>query len=106
MQELLFQNFLKERIWKIEVINAEAKNQHGLKRPRCRGINKVQIQANMIGTILKIKRIVGFCYTLFRVIKALITLNKSNISVTNFIQNLELRLFIFRQKYFSTLLVL
>ena len=54
---------------KIEVINAEAKNQHGLKRARYRGINKVQIQANMIGTILNIKRIVGFAIHYLELLK-------------------------------------
>ena len=61
-QEPVFQNSLRERMWKIEGINAEAKNQHGLKRARYRGINKVQIQANMVGAILSIKRIVALCY--------------------------------------------
>jgi len=69
MQELLFQNSLKERMWKIEGINAEANNQHGLKRARYRGINKLQIQANMIGAILNIKRIVGFAIHYLELLK-------------------------------------
>ena len=66
MQEPLFQGALRERMWKIEGINAEAKNQHSLKRARYRGLNKVQIQTNMIGAVLNIKRLVVFCYVLFR----------------------------------------
>ena len=37
MQEPIFQNALRERMWKIEGINAEAKNQHGFKKARYRG---------------------------------------------------------------------
>ena len=48
MQELLFQNSLKERMWKIEGINAEAKNRHGLKRVKYRGTDKIQIQTNIM----------------------------------------------------------
>lgn len=84
MQESIFQNALRERMWKIEGINAEAKNQHGLKRARYRGINKVQIQANMVGAILNIKRIVALCYALFRAIKAIITINQSNIPMVTY----------------------
>jgi len=94
MQEPIFQNALRERMWKIEGINAEAKNRHGLKRAKYRRIDKVQIQANMVGAVLNIKRIVTLCYALFRVIIALIT-NQPNISRINFIQNLKLRFFIF-----------
>ena len=95
MQEPIFQNALRERMWKIEGINAEAKNRHGLKRAKYRGIDKVQIQANMVGAVLNIKRIVALCYALFRVMIALITTNQPNTSRINFIQNLKLRLLIF-----------
>ncbi len=84
----------RERMWKIEGINAEAKNRHGLKRAKYKGIDKVQIQANMVGAVLNIKRIVALCYALFRVIIDLIT-NQPSTSRINFIQNLKLRLFIF-----------
>lgn len=79
MQELSFQNSLKERMWKIEGINAEAKNQHGLKRARYRGINKVQIQAYMVAIMLNIKRLISFCYELFRVIVAIRMINYLNL---------------------------
>ena len=95
MQEPIFQNALRERMWKIEGINAEAKNRHGLKRAKYRRIDKVQIQANMVGAVLNIKRIVALCYALFRVMIALITTNQPNTSRINFIQNLKLRLLIF-----------
>ena len=53
-------------MWKIEGINADAKNQHGLKRARYRGLEKMQIQANMVGVVLNLKRIVSFLfYALF-----------------------------------------
>ena len=55
----------------------------------------MQIQANMLGAVLNIKRIVAVCYALFRVIIALITTKQANTARINFIQNLKLRLFIF-----------
>ncbi len=79
MQELLFQDALRERMWKIEGINAEAKNQHGLKRARYRGLEKMQIQANMVGAVLNLKRLVTFFYSIFIVILALRATNHSNI---------------------------
>ena len=60
MQEKEFQEALRERMWKIEGINAEAKNYHGLKRARYRGLRKVQIQANMVGTVQNLKRLISF----------------------------------------------
>jgi hypothetical protein len=42
MQKPIFQAALRERMWKIEGINAEAKHQHGLKRAKYRGLTKVQ----------------------------------------------------------------
>lgn len=79
MQEPLFQDALRERMWKIEGINAEAKNQHGLKRARYRGLKKMQIQANMVGAVLNLKRLVAFFHALFMVILALRAINHSNI---------------------------
>ena len=58
MQEPIFQNALRERMWKIEGINAEAKNRHGLKRAKYRGLTNMQIQAYMIGVVLNLKRLV------------------------------------------------
>jgi hypothetical protein len=50
---------LAERFWKMEGIMAEAKNCHGLKRARCRGRQKVQIQAYLISTVQNIKRLMS-----------------------------------------------
>lgn len=94
MQEPNFQNALRERMWKIEGINAEAKNQHGLKRAKYRGINKVQIQANMVGAVLNIKRIITSYYRLFGAIIASIKTTrvhyklyiKSKTTIINFFQ--------------------
>ena len=77
MQEPEFQTALRERMWKIEGIN-EAKNQHGLKRARYRGLDKVQIQANMVGAVLNIKRLVSSIYALLMVILALKVLDCHN----------------------------
>ena len=79
MQEPLFQDALRERMWRIEGINAEAKNQHGLKRARYRGLKKMQIQANMVGVVLNLKRLVALFHALFMVILALRAINHSNI---------------------------
>jgi transposase len=58
MSEPLFQSAMKERLWKIEGINAEAKNLHALKRAKYRGISKVQIQAYMTGVVQNLKRLI------------------------------------------------
>ena len=58
MQEPFFQSAMKERLWKIEGINAEAKNLHALKRARYRGLSKVQIQAYMTAVVQNLKRLV------------------------------------------------
>ena len=59
MKEPFFQSAMKERMWKIEGINAEAKILHALKRAKYRGISKVQIQAYMTGAVQNLKRLVG-----------------------------------------------
>ena len=48
---------MKERMWKVEGINAEAKNLHALKRVKYRGLPKVQIQAYMTGAVQNLKRL-------------------------------------------------
>jgi transposase len=58
MQGPTFQASLRERMWKIEGINAEAKNLHGLKRAKYRGLSKVQIQAYMTGAVQNLKRLI------------------------------------------------
>jgi IS5 family transposase len=50
---------LKERFWKIEEINAEAKNLHSLKRAHFRTCQKVQIQAYLVASVQNIKRLIN-----------------------------------------------
>ena len=83
MQKFLFQGSLKERMWKIEGINAEAKNRHGLKRAKYRGLEKVQIQANMIGAVLNIKRLVAALHALFTVILAWLAIICNSLTLIN-----------------------
>ena len=59
LQDEVFISRLKERMWKIEGIFAEAKNQHTLSRARYRGLPKVQIQAYMVASVQNLKRIVN-----------------------------------------------
>jgi len=54
----VFKKKLRERMWKIEGIFAEAKNFHGLRRARYRGRNNMQIQAYMIGSVQNLKRLI------------------------------------------------
>ena len=49
---------LSERMWKIEGLFAEAKQNHGLSRARYRGRSKVQIQAYLSATAQNLKRLV------------------------------------------------
>ena len=58
MKTKLFKIKLRERRWKIEGINAEAKNLHVLKRAKYRGLAKVQIQAYMTGIVQNLKRLI------------------------------------------------
>ena len=59
LQSKIFIARLKERMWKIEGIFAEAKNQHTLSRARYRGLPKVQIQAYMVASVQNLKRIIN-----------------------------------------------
>jgi len=58
MQEPAFMSKLKERMWKIEGIFAEAKQLHGLSKARYRGLEKVQIQAYMVASVQNVKRLI------------------------------------------------
>lgn len=49
---------MRERMWKIEGINAEAKNLHALNRAKYRGLPKVQIQAYMTAAVQNLKRLI------------------------------------------------
>lgn len=54
-----FKQKLNERMWKIEGIFAEAKNNHNLKKARYRGQNKVQMQAYMTAAVQNLKRVMN-----------------------------------------------
>lgn len=54
-----FKRKLRERMWKMEGVFAEAKSFHGLRRARYRGRAKVQIQVYMISTVQNLKRLAG-----------------------------------------------
>jgi hypothetical protein len=58
MQKVAFISKLKERMWKIEGIFAEAKQLHGLSKARYRGVEKVQIQAYMVASVQNVKRLI------------------------------------------------
>ena len=64
MREPIFRTRASERMWKIEGLFAEAKNNHGLKRARYRGRAKVQIQAYMIAIVQNLKRLVAVVWGL------------------------------------------
>lgn len=53
-----------ERMWKIEGMFAEAKNNHGLQRARYRSTSKVQIQAYMIALAQNLKRLVAVLWVI------------------------------------------
>ncbi len=50
---------LRERMWKIEGIFAEAKSRHWMRRARYRGRAMMQIQVYMTATVENLKRLVG-----------------------------------------------
>ena len=52
---------MNERMWKIEGINAEAKNLHTMVLAKYRSLKKVQIQAYFVAMVQNIKRIVHLC---------------------------------------------
>ena len=59
-----FRRLLGERKWKIEGLFAEAKQNHGLRRARYRGLSKVQVQFFMTAIALICKRVVTISYLL------------------------------------------
>ena len=54
---LVFKQKMIERSWKIEGLFAEAKERHGLRRAKYRGLEKTQIQAYLTGTAQNLKRL-------------------------------------------------
>ncbi|MCH7687296.1 MAG: transposase [Planctomycetes bacterium] len=61
MRDPVFRQKMSERMWKIEGLFAEAKQNHGLSRARYRGRWKVQIQAYISATTQNLKRLVKAC---------------------------------------------
>jgi IS5 family transposase len=57
MRAPAFGEKLSERMWKMEGLFAEAKQNHGLSRARYRGRSKVQIQAYLIAIVQNLKRL-------------------------------------------------
>lgn len=55
-----FKRLMRERLWKIEGINSEAKLLHGLNRVRYRSRWKAQVQAFMTAMVQNIKRLINF----------------------------------------------
>jgi len=55
---------MTERKWKIEGLFGEAKNFHGLRRARYRGLKKVSVQALMTAIVQNIKRAIQFLFVL------------------------------------------
>lgn len=56
-KESIFKTKMWQRMWKMEGIFAEGKNNHGLRRARYRGRAKVQIQVYTISTVQNLKRL-------------------------------------------------
>ena len=59
MRAPAFGEKLSERMWKMEGLFAEAKQNHGLSRARYRGRSKVQIQAYLTAMVQNLKRLVA-----------------------------------------------
>lgn len=57
MEEPHFKQNVSERMWKMEGLFAEAKQNHCLARARYRGRSKVQIQAYLIAIVQNLKRL-------------------------------------------------
>ena len=68
MRDPAFGEKLSERMWKMEGLFAEAKQNHGLSRARYRGRSKVQIQAYLSAIVQNLKRLVAalWCWLITR----------------------------------------
>jgi hypothetical protein len=62
MRDPTFKQIRKERMWKIEGLFAEAKQNHNLSRAKYRGQPKVQIQALLSASAQNVKRLVALFY--------------------------------------------
>ena len=72
MRDPTFRTRRCERMWKMEGLFAEAKQNHGLSRARYRGRAKVQIQAYLSATVQNLKRLVAvlkFWLTVWRLLR-------------------------------------
>jgi len=70
----IFKSKLRERMWKIEGLFAEAKSWHGMGRAKYRRRSKVQIQIYMTATVQNIKRMIKA--NVFDLIKELLGMSK------------------------------
>ena len=66
---------MRERMWKMEGIFAEAKSHHGMRKARYRGRGKLQTQVYIISTIQNLKRL---ALTFILLIKSIIEDLKSD----------------------------
>jgi hypothetical protein len=57
---------LRERMWKMEGIFAEAKSHHGMRKARYRGRSKMQTQVYIISTVQNLKRLALNLLSLFK----------------------------------------
>lgn len=71
MRDPTFRQKLSERMWKMEGLFAEAKQNHNLSRAKYRGRSKVQIQAYLSGMAQNLKRLVflAWCWLIARWLK-------------------------------------
>jgi Transposase DDE domain len=71
MRDSTFRTRRPERMWKMEGLFAEAKQNHGLSRARYRGRSKVQIQAYLSVIVQNLKRLVAalWCWLITRSLK-------------------------------------
>lgn len=84
MKDSSFKDKLKERMWKIEGIIAEAKNLHTMARAKYRGLSKVQIQADMVSAVQNLKRLLKHGYfLLFSTIQSFLHTKRINIFLYN-----------------------
>ena len=89
MKTSTFVQRLTERFWKMEGLMAEAKNIHGLKRAKYRGLSNVQIQAYLVSTVQNIKRLMATIILLEPL--ALVVSNKTLIFPTYIFEKLRKR---------------
>ena len=62
MRDPTFSDKMSERMWKIEGLFAEAKQNHNLARAKYRGRTKVQIQAFLSAIAQNLKRLIALFY--------------------------------------------